>query len=204
MRYFGVLAVAISLWPVGALAQAEFSTSDGARIQGVVIECAVGVSPVACGNAAMPLAVDAGAAASGATMPVGGSGILGFLSGIYKILLANQVSGQGAPSASVTISNPVSVLSPAVTAVDCSMAVGTLPSSVIAAGTGRKSFMLENVGAVNIGFSFTSVAPVLGGAQTFTLQPGGSYSSPPGLTMTSAITAVAATAGTQLARTYFN
>jgi hypothetical protein len=204
MRYIHVVIAALGLWPMGALAQAEFSTADGARVQGIVIECAVGVNPVACGNSAMPLVVDAGEAASGSAMPVGGSGILGFLSGIYGILLANQVPGQTPPSASVTIAGPISVLPTAVVAVDCSVLVGATASSIIAPGTARKSFMLENTGSTNVGFSFTSSTPVLGGAQTFTLQPGGSYSSPPGLAMTSGVTAVAAAAGTQLACTYFN
>ncbi len=204
MRYSHIVVATLGLWPVGAVAQAEFSTSDGARVQGVVIECAVGVNPVACGNSAMPLVVDAGAAANGSSMPAGGTGILGFLSGIYGILLANQVSGQTPPSASVTISNPVSLLPTAVGAFDCSVLVGTTASSVIPAGTARKNVMLENTGSTNIGFSFTSPSPVLGGAQTFILQPGGSYSSPPGLAMTAGISAVSAAAGTQLACTYFN
>lgn len=202
-----------------ACAQSEFATPTGARVQGVVIECGSGIAASPCGGAGSPLEVDLGNAATGVSMPLGGQGLLGFLSGIYKILASGQSGSAGGASVavsnfpasqsvtgSVVIANTPSVatLPSQVGAADCSTLVGIAPVQVVSAGSARKSILIQNVGAANIGFSFTSMAPSLGSAQTFTLQPGGSYISPNGLTPNGAIYVVAAAAATQVACTLFN
>jgi hypothetical protein len=100
MRVHRTALLAGLLLPVGAGAQSEFATPDGVRVPGAVIECATASPTVAapCGILGAPLQIDHGSTTQ--APPTGGSGVVGFLGGIYKELASGLTIG-----GSVAVSN---------------------------------------------------------------------------------------------------
>jgi hypothetical protein len=105
-RRIAVVLLLCAAIPRVALAQAQFNGPDGTHMSGVVIECQGAGAPLPCGSAHTPLVtVDGGVAGTGLVPPSGGSGDLGFLSGILGAL-SNTLS--------VTVTNmPLSQTVPA-------------------------------------------------------------------------------------------
>jgi hypothetical protein len=77
---------------------------------------------------------------------------------------------------------------------------------VVANATTRKKVLLQNANTngANVYFSLTSTTPVAGAADTYVLFPGGSYSTPDGITTTTAIYATASANSSTITCTYFN
>jgi hypothetical protein len=93
MRLYRAVLLISWCFPTLAWAQSEFGAPDGARVPAAVIECATSNPTVAlpCGIQSAPLKIDQGSTA--VVPPGGGSGVLGFLAGIYNVLTAGLVVG---------------------------------------------------------------------------------------------------------------
>ena len=86
------------------------------------------------------------------------------------------------------------------TLADCSATVtlGGTAQVLVAANANRRKLMIENTSTGNIGISFTTATPTLGGTASFTLLPFGIYNSDPEYIPVNAVSVIGATTGQQI------
>jgi hypothetical protein len=126
--------------------------------------------------------------------------------GSVAVTAMPPVALSGVPAVTISGIPTVAIAQPSVAPGDCSVTLtsaGT-PYQVLPLGTTRAALILQNVSAANIGVSFTTAAPAIGAAGTFTLAAGAFLPVPPGVTHASAVWAVGSASAQGVACTLFN
>jgi hypothetical protein len=167
---------AVALTASAAYGQAQFVNNDGSRTQGTVIECLVGGLVTPCGTTSSPLETDQGTPGTGTNLPVGASGVLGFLSAIYAQLLTLYAK----LSSTIAISGPVTAMPASGPLIDNSTASlggsstvlllacggGTSQQTGCANGSGRSRLILLNEGMSNACANYSGPAFFVAGSSS--------------------------------------